>query len=256
MMKISLNSYLKLIFATVFFVSCTSIKDSSNDSSTAYPNVIASNFYRYEANCIMNSSMGSQSLSFRAKVNISSKDTISMVVYGPLGITVGKLYSDSKSFRFLNVLENTVYIGTPSQENIKKATNISISLPDLIHLFKGQTPYNIKEYRAFPTHDNSKLMFQRIAPDEYADFAVIDKIKRQMVQYQRKDKSNSLLLNSTFDAYKSKDNYSVPTSINISIPSYDGKVSIEIEDFKFNDNAKIPETFNIPSSATLIDLDK
>jgi hypothetical protein len=204
----------------------------------------------------MNSEMNEQSLNFRARVIISGNDSVSMTIFGPFGLTLGKLFSDSKSFQFFNTMENAIYKGSPTQENIKKATNLSISIQDFLRLFQGKTAYQGSDYKLFSDKSDGKLIYTRVDKNNFADFVVVSAIDPKIIQYQRKDKGDVLILNSSYDLYKNTDGIAIPTSINFAMPTVGGKLVIEIENYKLNSEAALPEKFTLPSSAKIIDLDK
>jgi hypothetical protein len=239
----------------LIIVSCSSVKQNTDTQKIITLQEFNTQLYRIEANCIANSELNSQSLNFRAKVIIAGNDSVSLTLFGPFGITLGKLFSDSKKFQFYNTMENTIYMGSPTEENIKKATNLSISMNDFLKLFQGKTPFNSTDYK-FHSTNNENQIYNRIDNNNFADFAVISNSNKQLIQYQRKEKGDILILNSTFNTYKSVDKIEIPTKINFSMPTVGGKLIIELENFKINSQASLPENFSIPRTAKIIDLDK
>ncbi|MDX9790864.1 MAG: DUF4292 domain-containing protein [Candidatus Kapaibacterium sp.] len=250
--------YLKIIIGvmiiTIVISSCSSIKSGEKGTATPVLKELNSSLYRLNADCLINTNMNGQSFSFNARLNIAGTDTVSMVVSGPFGITVGRLYADLNYFRFHNVMENTVYEGTPSQENIKRATNMSISIRDLLALFQGKTPFVIKEY-SLVEEKNETAIIKRVDKSNFGDFGVLDIKDYKLLQYQRKDSGDILMLNSSFDRFKAAGSGQIPTSLNFLMPLVDGRMIIEIENFKINDKAAPPEKFAIPSSVKIINLD-
>ena len=253
MIKVLLN-IISMILAVLIITSCSSVKKIDEDTTQKSLVKLNPDLYRLEANCVLNSTMNNQSYSFKAKINIAGTDTVSMTLYGPFGITLGRLYSDMNKFIFLNVMENTLYRGSPTQDNIKKATNLSISIKDFLSLFQGKTPFDIEEYTPIADKNDGSIVLKRIDKSDFGDFAVINKSDMKLIQYQRKDKGDLLILNSAFDKYQSSGTSSLPAKINFSMPTVGGSLIIEVEDFKTNTDAPVPIPFNIPSSVKVIDL--
>jgi hypothetical protein len=238
----------------IFAYSCSSVKQEEKQVTSHNITDFNQSIFRMESDCIINSTLNNQSFNFRAKVNISGTDTISMVLYGPFGITVGKLFSDLNNFSFYNILENTVYKGAPTQENIKKATNLSISMKDFLCLFQGKTPFPVAQYSTVDSDDKKKLILKRIDKQNFADFAVIDNQKMDLMQYQRKDKGDILIMNTLFSNFQKIEKANIPFNINLLMPTVDGKLILEVEDCKINQNAESPSKFNIPKSVKIIEL--
>ncbi|MBX3044361.1 MAG: DUF4292 domain-containing protein [Candidatus Kapabacteria bacterium] len=255
MRKVSSKICLIFIIICLIFASCTSVKKTGSDISGISLKELNTELKKLEASCIINSTMNNQTFNFRIKINIAGVDTVSMTVFGPFGITVGRLYSDLNRFRFHNIMENSLYEGSPTEENIKKATNLSISVKDLLSLFQGKTPFKIKDYSLLEETGN-EFILKRVDASNFGDFAVINKNDLKLVRYQRKDKGNVLILDSSFDKYKTSGEVSIPGSLNFAMPTVDGKMIIEIESFKINESAASPVKFDVPSSVTIIDLDK
>lgn len=253
MLKLFVAKPAIILLIILLISSCASVVRNNEEEQKSSLKELNPTLSRIEANCVLNSTMNNQSFNFRAKVNISGIDTISMTVFGPFGITVGKLYSDLNYFRFYNIMENTVYQGIPSQENIKKATNLSISMKDFLSLFQGKTPFKISDYDIL-NNDNDKYILKRVDKDNFGDFAVITKTDMLLKQYQRKDKGDVLILNTSFDKYSNKDAVFIPMSVNLNMPTIGGKLILEIENYKINQEAEFPKMFDIPSSANVIDL--
>lgn len=253
MKKFNIDLILSLFIGAFIIAGCASVSKTKDDVKQTVLKPLNPDLYRIEANCIINSSMNNQNFTFRVKANVAGADTVAMTIYGPFGITVGRLYSDLQYFRFHNILENVVYQGSPSQENIKKATNLSISIRDFLSLFQGKTPFNIDEYQLTESSDN-QLLLKRVDAANFGDFAIIDRENLNLIQYQRKDKGNILILNSSFDKFKKEGKSNLPSSININMPTVDGKMIIEVESYKTNQDAAIPKKFEIPSSVRIVDL--
>jgi outer membrane biogenesis lipoprotein LolB len=253
-MKINFQIQIIILLLAILIVSgCSSANKTKSEVKPIALMPINHELYRLEANCMVNSSMNNQSFNFRIKVNISGSDTVAMTIYGPFGITVGRLYSDLQYFRFHNIMENVVYQGSPSQENIKKATNLSISIRDFLSLFQGKTPFDISDYKVTDGLGNN-LLLKRVDGSNFGDFALLDKTELNLVQYQRKDKGDILILNSSFDKFKRDGKSYLPSSINIMMPTVDGKMIIEVESFKTNADAAIPIKFEIPASVKIVEL--
>ncbi len=60
-----------------------------------------------------------------ANIYVGGTDSVSMLVRGPLGITVGKLYANPQYFMFYNAFGSELLEGIPRAESIEKATKTS-----------------------------------------------------------------------------------------------------------------------------------
>ncbi|HYF02879.1 MAG TPA: DUF4292 domain-containing protein, partial [Patescibacteria group bacterium] len=88
----------------------------------------------------LTASISGSTNSANANIIIGGRDSLSMTVRGPLGIVIGKLYSNPQYFLFYNALGNEVLEGAPRAESIAKATQMALSYNDIMYLMRGEIP--------------------------------------------------------------------------------------------------------------------
>lgn len=242
-----------LLIYILFACGCASTVIGKDSSDTL---TIPKSPEKFQLNCMMSTEMEDFSGSFQAKVKISGKDSISITVIGPLGIVVGKLYSDPKQFIFYNVLENLIITGSPSSENIYKAAKINLSYDDMISVLRAEPIGDINEYKIFSNKDNEKKIYIKPNILGYADFIVLN-TDGTIAQYQRKSKSNDeekTVLNAFLDDYSMKSDVKYPGSFRFAFSGNTGSLSVNVNDFKIIDSFDTAFRFSVSKSARVITL--
>ncbi len=190
--------------------------------------------------------------SFTADVNIAGYDSLNMTIYGPFGITVGRLYADIKDFIFYNIFENSVIQGNSDAKSFEKALKINLSLPDLISVFINEVLGNPESYKKYEDRKES-IVYAKLA-DNAIDFIEFSSHKNGILRYQRKDETNQKLFDVLCDNFETTKNGVFAKDIKILMPQHDGQLMISIEKININPNKIEQFKFKVPSSAKIIQM--
>lgn len=245
------------ILSLFILVSCSSVKETSKnkDSEQTLKLNIDNSFVKnleLEGDFHIKANFGEYN--FAGEIKIDSSYKISIDLFGPFGIQLAKIYSDTNKFIAHNIFENTIYTGSPTEENIYKATGIYLSVKDLIKIIKSELMFPSSEYIKDNLYEQGNL-FKRVDKRKFADYALIN--EQQLLQeYQRKDQNNATMFRILIDDYLIDSNYKIAKSINIVISNKDFNFKFLATSIKVNKDASLPNKFNIPTSAKIINLNE
>lgn len=190
----------------------------------------------------------SQSGSF--KLLIAGVDSISMIISGPLGITVGKLFATSDKFVFYNVFNDEALTGSPTEEGLKRAVNLPLAYSDFVRLARAETPFDPDLY----VKQESGGELYKYSGAGFADFASLNETAELGV-YQRGQAGSVTIFNANFKDYVWRGARRFPEKLVLSFPGLKAEIVLEIDDAKFNETFDKPFSFNIPKSVKTYKVD-
>lgn len=254
-----MKNYIYLLFVIVI-ISCSSVKEQTQDDSTTIDSheekmvIDISNSYvkrmEFEADIQTKSSLGDYNLTGEFK--IENNDKISITIYGPFGITVGRIYSDTNEIRIHNAIQNIYYVGKPSEDNIFKISGMNLSIKGIINLIRSEPIYINTEYFVDKTFKDGTLL-KRVDSRNFADFVLLNS-NYSIKEYQRKDSKNETLVRALLDDYSNTKNYKLAKSLNITLPSNNLFFKYLTNNIKVNSDAASPDEFSIPKNARVINI--
>ncbi len=252
-----MNRFLKFYFPIIFItlVSCSSIKnnDNRNNKDNSSILVINNNYINkleFDANFYVKSSFGEFNLN--GDVRIENDNKISVDLFGPFGINVAKIYSDTSQLIVYSIFENIVYTGKPTEDNIFKATGMYLSVNNLIRAMRSELLFPSNEYQKDAILDKGTL-YKRIDNRKFADYALVNDLN-SIKEYQRKGSENTTMVRIFMDDYIVNKDYKIAKSLNINLPNNDFIIKYLSDNIKVNNEAKLPQKFNIPNNAKIINL--
>jgi hypothetical protein len=193
-----------------------------------------------------------------ANVYISRLDSIGIEIFGPFGISVGKLYSDENSFMFFNTFENKAYTGTPSADNLKKVSGLDFAFNDLIKVLRLSAPTDVSDFELDESYDNDQNALFASSKGE-PEFLLVSKTTGKIVRYQRKNQNDKTVMNIFYRNYKTfknknSKNYSKPSEITVQLPQEDGSIKIEVDEYKELQKS-VNFGFKVPSNIEVVNVD-
>lgn len=193
-----------------------------------------------------------------ANVYLSKLDSFGIEIFGPFGISVGKLFSDEHSFMFFNTFENKAYTGTPSAENLKKVSGLDFSFSDLIKILRLSAPTDVSEFELDKSYENEQNALFTSSTGE-PEFLLVSETTGNIVRYQRKNKNDETIMNIFYKDYKTfenKDskNFSKPSEITVQLPQEEGSIKIEIDEYKELQKS-VNFGFKVPSNIEVVNVD-
>lgn len=189
---------------------------------------------------------------FSADIIVAHYDSLSMTVFGPFGITVGKLYADREKFIFYNTFDNTIIKGKSDSQSFEKATRLNLSFPDFVAILRNEPIGEIISYEIFEQKENKLVFAQKF--DNFVDFFLYSSEDKAILQYQRKDLSNEKVFDITCNDFISTNFGQLAKQISVAMPKANGNIVIEIEDVQINNFKVEPFQFNLPRKAKIIEV--
>ncbi len=187
--------------------------------------------------------MNGQNQSGKFKMMIAGTDSVSLSIFGPFSIVVGKLYSTPLYFMFYNSFGNELIQGKPEERNLMAALNIPIAYNDLVHLTRSETPADPAMFKFVEIREKGSL-FRNDSPKDYIEYVLLS--GKEIVQYQRKTKDGKTVLDVLYDDYEQVGDFWLPARIYFIFKQQDGKLTLNIDGYKINEKYSEPFKFNVP----------
>ena len=187
------------------------------------------------------------------ELRIAGNDSLAMTIYGPMGITVAKLYATPSHFIFLNSFNGELYEGTPSEENFSKIANIPLSFADFISILSSRLVNKPSEYTLEKSNQDS-YQFVYIGKN-YRDEAYIAADYSTIFGVWRYAKDKSKLFEAKYEKNFQQNGISISKKIGLTFPTMNGSINIEYDKIEANVTFDKPFAFKIPKSVQRTNLD-
>ncbi|MFP4528742.1 MAG: DUF4292 domain-containing protein [Candidatus Kapaibacterium sp.] len=209
-----------------------------------------------ELDATIHSTMEGESNTIRASIHAAGRDSLRMVVYGPLGVIIGRLYADPEEFIFYSPFENRVYKGSPTAENFRKILNIDFGFADFVSILRNELPGDPTAYEPVEQEGFGEgILFRSGADEEYIQYAVISLNEQELVRYQRKDRRNELDMNVFFNKFDQIEGFRLARKIHMDFAKAASAFTLESPAITVNKAPKSVFRFAIPESANVINYD-
>ncbi|MCX7879723.1 MAG: DUF4292 domain-containing protein [Ignavibacteria bacterium] len=239
--------FLGLIFA--FNLYCQEAGDFQDSTRVVNWN----NFF--EAKGKINIVMTGVNLSAQFVARVVGEDSATISFYGPMGVILGKVFSNNDFFIYYDVFNNWAVVGRPTREKIFKASGIPLSFLDFIRLFKGELlfPRDSLILRNEIQQENRKLF--AYFSESFVDFFLVSSNDEILLQYQKKNSEGKIVLNLIYKDYFEIDSAIFPKKYYLQVSERQGYVEIEVENLKFAFEPTKPFSFEIPKSVEVFVFD-
>lgn len=191
-----------------------------------------------------------------AKMQLANLDSISLILYGPFGILLGKMYADTNNLVFYNTLTNQVIEGKPTAGNMKATVMLPLSYNDFIRLIRCETPVELDKFTIESNINDGEMLYKNDINSEYIEYAVISKEEHHLNQYQRKLRDGTMVLHVFFTNYQKINNISYAMKQLYKFPGINANLTMEVDDIEINTSFEKPFSFSIPSNIERINLNK
>lgn len=255
--KIYLTTLLKIfvfILLGMFFNSCSNTTTQNQNQDLEVP-IKLKEFKTLSINADISIQSPENNLEANCDFSFYTKDTLTATINGPFGITVVKSYSTKDTAIIYSLLQNIVYYGKPTQENIFKATKIYLGFDDLLNILISEIPGGLGGFRFNSTNTNGDNLLKRIENKRGLEFIVNDKNSLLLKQYQNKGIDGSTKLNVYFDDYKIINDMDFAHKLKIEIPQENSIIQFEINNIEINPTLPTDCKINYSKNAKLINLD-
>lgn len=253
--------YILLIFFAAIITSCTTVKENEKkitsgdkqDEQVKTPETQEKNEKKLElknlsdeANIKMQAKIKIQfpdmNNSATATIEMAKKDSILINLYGPFGISVGKLYANPNEIIMNNSLQSITFTGVPDEKTIMKIVNIPLSFNDLITILRTSTPQEINNYNYSST--TNEYSFET---ENYTEKIIIDE-NNDILSLKRINDENEEIITAEFSQFGTIGNYRFAKNVTVNFPFNNGKISINFSEIEILNKPTTPMRFEKPKS--------
>ena len=240
-----MKSKLLILFSILLLLSCSSINKAAtnNQADEKKEQKIEwnKNLTSLELEGTVSFENPNMDQSAKIVMMIGGDDSLSATVYGPLGITVGKIYINPETFIFYNALKDEAYEGNP-KDAAYFLLHKSVDYRSLIRLFRSDFLNDPTEYKYVA---NKTGTFYAFTKDTSFNELVKVNDKGKMTNVQIKTKNGELTADFLLKDYTNETEFQIAEAIQITIPPLKTTASFEFDKIRMN------ETFSKPFSFTL-----
>lgn len=239
------------LILVLIIASCSTVQQHS--TKTGQPlSVECSKYQSFKMKGAFAGGSENESQSAQLSINIASVDSMQLTISALFGIPVGSFYADKDYFSIYNIINNTLYEGTPSEENIRNTINIPISYNDLISTLKSTIPYPFIDYQE-ENNSNQKL-FRYNRNSEFIDFALFSE-DFTLTQYQRKTRDGKIVLDIVFNNYIEVGNCRLAQTIVMDFPQSKMTANLNFDKIEAVSSFDKPFSIILPNSVNRINMD-
>ena len=187
------------------------------------------------------------------EMTICGSDSLSMIISGPLGITVAKLFATKDQFVFINSFSGELYKGKPTKENFEKIAHIPLSFIDLINILQSKLLYNVNQYKYYKLYDNNYIYITNNV--NINDEIIINQEFNKILYLKRYDTNKTEYFDCTYGDFIATNNGSIAKKIAINAPSANTKLKITYNKVQTNVTISKAISFKIPDKIKTYILD-
>jgi hypothetical protein len=237
----TLLTFLLLLVVVEITFSQVSGEMNSPDSSKILPATIQ---YKGRMTIIM------AGLNFTAQfiARVAGEDSTAISFFGPMGVLLGKVFANKDYFQYYETLHNWAVVGKSDRKNIQNASTIPLAFVDFIRLFEGKACYPKDSLTLVENSPNGKILFAK-KDIGFIDFFLYTKEDFRLIQFQKKNSHDQIVLNILYPEYTEFNGYRLPSRYIMQVTEGKGSVTIEIQEVSFNITFDQPFSFQIPKSA-------
>lgn len=203
-----------------------------------------------------------RSLTVNTDIKFAQKDTLSIVVNGPFGLTLAKSFITQDTALVYSVMENVTYVGSPNDDLLNKHINLPLSFHSLVNILLSEVPnntgdntdnfvfYNKKEIGGVSGVGNT--IYRRINSGKGVEYIVINKENNEIRQYQFINIDGKTVLNVLYSDYQQTESGPYAKKIEIVAPEQKSKIVIKLNEINTNPNFEFPLAIKPPKSSKII----
>jgi outer membrane lipoprotein-sorting protein len=181
-------------------------------------------------------------------LTLRKPDSLLVNLRGPFGIKIGSALLTRKDFWFYSSLENRVFTGETSPQNLSRVLRVNLSFDDLLNLFTGgvfqQTDFGTPDQTG--VEDEQFILLYKSEDGTHKYY--IDPQILLITKIQNLDDQGKLLFEQRFVNFQNVDSTLIPFNIRILQPKERRLVSVVYSDLEVN-KQDLEFTFSYPRNA-------
>jgi hypothetical protein len=164
--------------------------------------------------------------------HLFKRDSLYIALFGPLGITVGKLQSVSSFAQFYFTIDNTIYEGAPTRENFMKL-GIPISYDEVTNFLRGEVPGGIEGFVSAPHDKTGEEAFTR-RQDSTLERIIFSTTDQAMLEYKKTSAAGAALVTVKCGNFVPLAGLQVAQDIALEFPSNEASLTIQCSGMEAN----------------------
>lgn len=181
-------------------------------------------------------------------LTLRKPDSLMVILRGPFGIKIGSALLTRKTFWFYSSLENRLFSGETSPENLSRVLRVNLNFDDLLNLFTGgvfqQADFGKPDQTG--VEESQFVLLYRKGYETHKYY--IDPQTLLITKIQNLDDQGKLLFEQRFVNFQTIDSTQVPFNIRIIQPKERRMVSVVYSDLELNAQ-DLAFTFTYPQNA-------
>lgn len=261
MNRISTRTSFSLMAVLMIVAGCTTspatrtdMPDVSFDEVVAHADRQSALFrsLKGEGNLQIESPAFSQSVTF--EVALLRPDSLQLIFHGPFGITVAQALVTRERFQLYNSLQNRLYAGKTSIENLEKTVRIGLTFDDILSMFTGGAILSEDRSSSHTTSaegSNAIFLFQgRKNQRRY----LVDPDTKNILKVQILNTGGAPIGEQSFSSFETLDGITYPRKVMITQHEDRRRLTIYYDSIEWNTITPSMFSFSVPANAERIEL--
>ena len=206
-----------------------------------------------EGNLQIESPDFSQSATF--EVVLLRPDSLQLLFKGPFGITVAQALVTRETFQLYNSLQNRLYTGVTSPENLEKTVRIGLSFDEILSLFTGGTVLTTDRSASYTSSADGADAAFVFVHHPYQHRYVVDPATKHIRKFQLLNERGAPIGEQSFSSFETIDGITYPRKITITQHAERRRLTIYYQSIEWNTAGPSSFSFIVPSNAERIDLE-
>jgi hypothetical protein len=225
----STTSTTKPTTATTLSGLCATVAETFGDITSKR----AREFRSIKSTGTLSASMKNARQTVQFEGRLLGKDSLLILLYGPLGITVGKLQSVPKFVQFYFALDNTLYEGEPTRKNFERMIRVPISYDEIVTFLRGDVPGGASGFVLSASERVNELTFTR-QKDSTVETLMYSCTEQILLEYHVKNLAGQDLVDVVWSNPITVANIRLAQDIIMQFPQQEAKLTIQLSSPELN----------------------
>ncbi|MFM7775212.1 MAG: DUF4292 domain-containing protein [Candidatus Kapaibacterium sp.] len=163
-------------------------------------------------------------------MGICGIDSLSLTVYGPFGVLVGRMAASRNSVLYYDALRSEAVQGDPESPKVVSTLPFPLTFNDFMHLARWEVPFPADAYAMVSSNDSTSVWAYTRDP-RFVDVAKLSVAQGALLGYQRKSKSGDVIFTIRFDDVRERNGVNFPSTLTMQFPARNASARFSVIDF-------------------------
>jgi len=191
-------------------------------------------------------SMPMNGLPFSA--TFAGTDSARVNMGGPFGTTAARLYAARDTFIVVNYLTRQVASGNVRTSDLSRMMMMNVTVEEMLAIVAGRLPGDLTRFVISGSRTDGLTLYAARDTSGGMEYALVDTVRLQLRQYQRKGAQGAILVDVKFDDYKPVDNIEIAHRVSIAVDDRKQSMSITVREAIVNSTIDETLIVDIPPS--------